>query len=176
MASPTCQSAARTHPQGQGAPAAGCAPWRAAGGRRLLPCLHCLLVIGVLALLSACASAPELARIFPGHPPGRAYTEAQAHETLELVARRRALWNERWAAALARCHGRFLASDCAGRVQAERRAVEAELDRVALQARRALREHAAIQRNAEQAGVPATAGDADTPEAVRGIPQERGAR
>lgn len=118
-------------------------------------------------LLAGCVSTPDPAILIPGHPQGRTYTEAQARETLERVDQRRAQWQLRWSAAMARCHGRFLASDCELRVHAERRVVETELDRVALQARRALREHEAIERNSREAG---GQGGADSaPAAVRGI-------
>lgn len=117
-----------------------------------------------LASIAGCASTPDPAILMPGHPPGRTYTEEQARATLERVEQRRAQWEARWSAALARCHGRFLASDCESRVHAERRVVESELDRIALQAQRALREHAAIERNAREAGVPAR-----DEAAVRGI-------
>lgn len=106
----------------------------------------------VVVLLAGCAGTPDPAILMPGHPPGRSYTQAQARDTLERVEQRRTQWQERWSAALARCHGRFLASDCESRVHAERRVVETELDRIALQAQRALREHAAIERNAREAG------------------------
>jgi len=125
----------------------------------------------VVALLAGCASTPDPAVIMPGHPTGRAYTRGEARETLDLVAQRRAQWEERWAAALARCHGRFLASDCESRVHAERRVVEGELDLIALQARRALREHAALDRNAREAGVPV-----DEDAALRGITEPSAGR
>lgn len=109
--------------------------------------------LGLVALLvlGACANLPNAADILPGYPAGRTYTEAEAHATLALVAERRALWGKRWAAATARCHERFLASACESDVRAERRVVEAELDRVSLEAGRALREHQAIARNAREA-------------------------
>jgi len=129
---------------------------------------HLYALVLALALFAGCASTPDPAIIMPGHPPGRTYTEEEARDTLELVAQRRAQWEARWAAARARCHGRFLASDCESRVHAGRRVVEDELDRIALQARRALREHAAIERNAREAGVPVR----DEAE-VRGIMEPR---
>lgn len=125
-----------------------------------------LRVLAAVVLLAGCVSTPDPAILLPGHPQGRAYTEAQARETLELVDERRQQWEARWSAAIARCHGRFLASDCESRVHAERRVVETELDRVALQARRALREHAAIERNAQEAGHGGREGE---PAAVHGI-------
>jgi len=129
--------------------------------------LSALLVV----LLAGCASTPDPALIMPGHPLGRTYTEAQAEETIDEVQSLRERWEARWSAGLARCHGRFLASDCSSRVHAERRVVEDELDRIAVQARRALREHQAIERNARQAGIPAV-DDA----AVRGIMEPGQAR
>ena len=49
--------------------------------------------------------------------------------------------------------------------------VEGELDRIALQARRALREHAALDRNAREAGVPV-----DEDAALRGITEPSAGR
>jgi hypothetical protein len=119
-----------------------------------LPIRHPIPVLALASvLLAACASTPDPAILMPGHPPGRAYTRDEARDTLELVAQRKSQWEARWSAAIARCHGRFLASDCESRVHAERRVVETELDRIALQARRALREHEAVERNAREAGL-----------------------
>ena len=129
------------------------------------------LSVLAVALLASCASTPDPAILMPGHPQGRTYTEAQARETLEQVDGLRGQWQARWSAALARCHGRFLASDCESRVHAERRVVEAELDRIAVQSRRALREHHAIDRNVREAG-----GDGDDDAAVRGIIEPAGRR
>ncbi len=133
-----------------------------------------LYALAAVVLLAGCASTPDPAILLPGHPQGRAYTEAQARETLELVGQRRTQWQARWSAAMARCHGRFLASDCESRVHAERRVVETELDRVALQARRALREHAAIDRNAQEAGGRGEGAADRESAAVRGILEPAG--
>jgi hypothetical protein len=137
-----------------------------------LPIRHPLpVLILVAALLAGCASTPDPSVLMPGHAPGRSYTRDEARETLELVAQRRAQWEARWSAALARCHGRFLASDCESRVHAERRVVETELDRIALQARRALREHEAVARHAREAGI-----RLEEDAALRGITEPAGSR
>ena len=137
-----------------------------------MPIPHPLPALVLVAALSAgCASTPDPAILMPGHPPGRAYTQDEARETLDTVAQRRDQWEARWSAAIARCHGRFLASDCESRVHAERTVVETELDRIALQATRALREHAAIERNAREAGV-----RVDDGAALRGITERTGER
>jgi hypothetical protein len=121
--------------------------------------LRAALVAGFVAIVAACASPPDVETLMPGYPPGRTYTEAQARAALEAVDSLRSRWETRWSAATARCHGRFLASDCVGRVDAERRVVTDELDRVALEATRALREHAAVERNADEARRRAEAAD-----------------
>lgn len=145
---------------------------RGAGGEDKALIQYRLSALVGVVLLAACVSTPDPAALMPGHPQGRTYTEAQARETLELVGQRRERWELRWSAARARCHGRFLASDCESQVDAERRVVETELDRVALQARRALREHGAIDRNAREAG---ERGDTDgAPAALRGIIEPTG--
>lgn len=108
----------------------------------------CALVAG---LLLSCSTFPDVSGVLPQYGPGRVDTAERANAALAAVAAERRRRETEWAARRADCAGSFLASDCAARVQAERRAVSERLDGIALEARRTLRELDAIRRNEAEA-------------------------